>query len=1275
MMKKDVLLWALTSFLLVCSGLLRAEDKPMKLLVEPYVTTNGGGTPSYKLIVPVRSENRKYSLKWKKKEDAAWHEETQTKFFEKSVSEQGEYEIEIYPTNVVGLDYDSESNSRKTLLEIMAWGTIQWNGMSDAFAGCEKLKITASDIPDLSHVGSCNAMFSDCKELNSPNLSNWDLAKVESMNAMFRNCTKFNQPLNWDVSHVKYMSNMFDGATCFDQSLATWNLAKCEAIGLNGSGISDVNYQATLQGWVNNPQTNSKIKLDALGLFYGNATTARNFLINTKQWTITGDMEKLGTPKGNQEFKFVIKTSFLSSTKSIKLPIIGKNWSFSYTKEGGTPIQKTNVSIYPEIDVEPNTEYTVSVAPAGVAWCSFYRPNGFALTKIIQFGDVQWANLRGFCAYAGTDFTISIEDGAGVPDLSIVKDCSSLFSGMKQIHGLKLEGWDVSQVEDLENAFLDYKFDFDISSWKLHACKKLGIGGSRMSQANYDKALKAWAEDAKTNEGVILNADECFYTKEGEPYRNQLINEKRWVITGDHLPHFVEISKPQYSLFVIDSKLPLFIKDGGLTDEEKEATVLTAIPAGIAEVKKIHTGLWEVTFKEKGKALLRATVPAKEGVHEELNSEIGVYVIEMPALKFYANNELVMGNAVKLRANTIPSIMVNPDPLHPLLNSFNWQCVPYARTSINGNICTFDDPLNVGTYTLTATSAVIPTLTGTLTLEVADCAEVMIVGDKKATLYLNGEENEKSHQFQASVEPSDKVASQDVTFAVVTPFDGCIEVSKEGLVTAKKVGSARIKVTSDADSEAIPAYCDVTVTHKIEEIEIHAADPYVITDNKIKIHKGESVNLFVTFEPDGILNKEFNWQFDLASGITTEKLPNGDTKFTVNKTGAWEITAISIADPTKTDRVTLEVDNPLKGFVISENGKPCTNLEFQLKKGDEKDFTYTTVPTDADARTDIQWSSATPAKVSIDATTGHLKVEDAAQIGDKIKISVKTVSEPIVEASFTVSVVDEIIDPVGVSIVPQEDQTLFVGGTLEFKATVNPSKAPQTVLWVVTPDDGTLTIAPDGKAVAQKEGTVTVKAVTRNEKTSNEVKVTIKSKIVQPLTKIEFVNPATSLKVNEEVTFTIQFTPDKDIDKALEVTFAPEGYLSLKSVNDGKITVMGMKDSENQEITITAKSKSNSSLTPATCKVKVTKVTSVADAPWATIAISPNPFTSVLRVANPSALRAKYELFNVQGMLLREGVLENGETSIHTADLARELYLLRITTVDGEAKTYRVLKQ
>jgi hypothetical protein len=60
---------------------------------------------------------------------------------------------------------------------------------------------------------------------------------------------------------------------------------------LDNSGMDCKNYSITLIGWANNINTPNGLNLGASGINYGtNAASSRNYLLNTKGWTITGDI-------------------------------------------------------------------------------------------------------------------------------------------------------------------------------------------------------------------------------------------------------------------------------------------------------------------------------------------------------------------------------------------------------------------------------------------------------------------------------------------------------------------------------------------------------------------------------------------------------------------------------------------------------------------------------------------------------------------------------------------------------------------------------------------------------------------------------------------------------------------------------------------------------------------------------------------------------------------------------------------------------------------------
>jgi hypothetical protein len=60
---------------------------------------------------------------------------------------------------------------------------------------------------------------------------------------------------------------------------------------LDNCGMDCTNYSSTLIGWANNINTPNGLNLGASGINYGtNAVSSRNYLLNTKGWTINGDI-------------------------------------------------------------------------------------------------------------------------------------------------------------------------------------------------------------------------------------------------------------------------------------------------------------------------------------------------------------------------------------------------------------------------------------------------------------------------------------------------------------------------------------------------------------------------------------------------------------------------------------------------------------------------------------------------------------------------------------------------------------------------------------------------------------------------------------------------------------------------------------------------------------------------------------------------------------------------------------------------------------------------
>ncbi|PRB86268.1 hypothetical protein CQ022_08450 [Chryseobacterium culicis] len=236
------------------------------------------------------------------------------------------------------------ASDRSKLTQIVQWGNIKWKSFDNAFVYCENMDVTATDAPDLSMVTSMRQMFYLCISLiGNSSFNTWNTSTITDMHYMFGDDNLFNQPLgNWDTSNVTDMSYMFD-YTGFNQPLNKWNTAKVTTMehmfhdsenfnqdlqnwntgnvtNMNemfhdtafnqnigrwdlsslttatgmflNSAMSCLNYDKTLYGWSHSPSTPNNINLSSaapLVYSHADAVAARNYLINNKGWTISGD--------------------------------------------------------------------------------------------------------------------------------------------------------------------------------------------------------------------------------------------------------------------------------------------------------------------------------------------------------------------------------------------------------------------------------------------------------------------------------------------------------------------------------------------------------------------------------------------------------------------------------------------------------------------------------------------------------------------------------------------------------------------------------------------------------------------------------------------------------------------------------------------------------------------------------------------------------------------------------------------------------------------------
>ncbi len=184
---------------------------------------------------------------------------------------------------------------------ISSWDVSNVTNMSSMFSNAPNFNQplanwNVSSVTNMSYMFSASGAGFASMVYNTYNLplDNWDVSNVTDMNNMFSNDTVFNQSLsNWNVNNVTNMGAMFLYAKHFNQSLSNWSLHSNVTLNdfLSFCGMDCTNYSGLLNTWANNINTPSNRYLGAFNVKYGtNATTNRNYLINTKGWTITNDV-------------------------------------------------------------------------------------------------------------------------------------------------------------------------------------------------------------------------------------------------------------------------------------------------------------------------------------------------------------------------------------------------------------------------------------------------------------------------------------------------------------------------------------------------------------------------------------------------------------------------------------------------------------------------------------------------------------------------------------------------------------------------------------------------------------------------------------------------------------------------------------------------------------------------------------------------------------------------------------------------------------------------
>ncbi len=462
--------------------------------ITTWKTDNTGSTTTTQIEIPTTGTGYDYNITWTEIGNPT-HTGTLLSQTANAIIEfgtPGTYRVEItglFPRIFfnAGSIFNPQKDSKK-ILTIEQWGGIAWTSMSNAFAGCENLRINAIDAPNLSGVTTLTRMFFNAIVMND-DINHWNVSTITNMSGLFRDAEAFNRPLNnWDVSNVTNMNEMFYFASAFNQPIGNWNVSNVVDMSFLFGGANDFNQD--IGSWnVSNVQ-------------FMNQTfaVASNFNQDISGWDV-GNVTNM--------------TGLFSNATSFNQDISGWNISSVTSMDA----MFSNASAFTN-DI---TGWDVSsVTSMGSMFRDFITFN----QDISGWNVGNVSDMRSM--FEGvTAFNQVLSSW----DVSSAVDMNSMFSGATSFNQ-DISGWNVGNATDMRGMFSGAtSFNQDLSGWDVTKVGQMFnmLNNSGLSIENYDKLLIGWSALALRS-NVQFGAVGLLYCK-GETARALLSSNFNWFIT------------------------------------------------------------------------------------------------------------------------------------------------------------------------------------------------------------------------------------------------------------------------------------------------------------------------------------------------------------------------------------------------------------------------------------------------------------------------------------------------------------------------------------------------------------------------------------------------------------------------------------------------------------------------------------------------------------------------------------------------------------------------
>lgn len=453
--------------------------------ITTWKTDNPGVSDSTSIMIPTHSNSSyDYDVDWDN--DGVFDEFGITGSITHDFGVVGIYTIRIRG-NYKQIYFNHEGDKEK-IIDVVQWGTTQWNNLYNTFKGCKNLNISAKDAPDLSNVNSFSGFFEGCTSFNS-SIEHWDVGHVDNFYRAFANCEIFNQPLNnWDMSKATSLERMFNGCTNFNQPLDQWDVSNVKSFG--GLFVNCQNFNQPIGAW--NVSAATWMKL----MFRG----ASSFNQDIGGWDVSNVTSMVAM--------FHIASSFNQD--------IG-NWDVSKVKDMDSMFK--NASQFNQDIGNWNV--------GNVTKMNWMFASAANFNQDIGAWDVSNVTNMNWMFFYANSFNQDISDW----DVENVTSMANMFKGPNHQFNQDIGTWDVSSVTSMNSMFeANPNFDQDIGKWNVSNVETMErmFNLTKLSTENYDSLLIGWNQ-LSLQDSVNFHAGSSIYCAGYAAHANILMS-KGWEI-------------------------------------------------------------------------------------------------------------------------------------------------------------------------------------------------------------------------------------------------------------------------------------------------------------------------------------------------------------------------------------------------------------------------------------------------------------------------------------------------------------------------------------------------------------------------------------------------------------------------------------------------------------------------------------------------------------------------------------------------------------------------